>query len=90
MASGLAFPNGMLVMPDSRTLIVAESYARRLTAFGIDADGGLSNRRVWADLGDGVPDSICADTENTVWYADVPTSAACASARADRCSRRST
>ena len=72
VADGLAFPNGMLVMPDGSTLIVAESYAKRLTAFDIDADGGLSNRRVWADLGDGVPDGICADAENAVWYADVP------------------
>ena len=72
VAGGLAFPNGMLVMPGGSTLIVAESYARRLTAFDIDADGGLSNRRVWADLGDGVPDSICADDQNAVWYADVP------------------
>ena len=72
VADGLAFPNGMLVMPDGSTLIVAESYAKRLTAFDIDADGGLSNRRVWADLGDGVPDSLCADDQNAVWYADVP------------------
>jgi len=72
VADGLAVPSGMLVMPDSSTLIVAESYGKRLTAFDIDAGGGLSNRRVWADLGDGVPDSICADAENAVWYADVP------------------
>jgi len=72
VADGLAFPNGMLVLPGGSTLIVAESYAKRLTAFDIDADGGLSNRRVWADLGDGVPDSICADDQNAVWYADVP------------------
>ncbi len=72
VADGLAFPNGMLIMPDDRTLIVAESYAKRLTAFDIADDGGLSNRRVWAELGDGVPDGICADAENAVWYADVP------------------
>jgi sugar lactone lactonase YvrE len=72
VADGLSFPNGMLVMPDAQTLIVAESYAKRLTAFDITADGGLSNRRVWAELGDGVPDGICADAENAVWYADVP------------------
>jgi sugar lactone lactonase YvrE len=72
VADGLAFPNGMLIIPVDRTLIVAESYAKRLTAFDIDADGGVSNRRVWADLGEGVPDSICADAENAVWYADVP------------------
>ena len=72
MADGVAFPNGMTVTPDNSTLIVAESYGRRLTAFDIEADGGLSNRRVWADLGDGVPDGICLDAENAVWYADVP------------------
>ena len=72
VADGLSFPNGMLIMPDTQTLIVAESYANRLTAFQIAADGGLSDRRVWAELGDGVPDGICADAENAVWYADVP------------------
>jgi sugar lactone lactonase YvrE len=72
VADGLSFPNGMLVMPGGQTLIVAESYAKRLTAFEIAADGGLSNRRVWAELRDGVPDGICADAENAVWYADVP------------------
>jgi sugar lactone lactonase YvrE len=72
VADGLAFPNGMLIMPDDQTLIVAESYAKRLTAFDIGPDGSLSNRRVWAELGDGVPDGICADAENAVWYADVP------------------
>jgi sugar lactone lactonase YvrE len=73
-ADGLAFPNGMVVTPDDSTLIVAESYGNRLTAFDIGADGGLSNRRVWAGLGDGVPDGICLDAEGAVWYADVPNS----------------
>jgi len=72
VADDIAFPNGMLVTPDNSTLIVADSYARRLTAFDIEEDGGLSNRRVWADLGDGVPDGICLDAEGAVWYADVP------------------
>jgi sugar lactone lactonase YvrE len=72
VADGVAFPNGMAVTPDNSTLIVAESYANRLTAFDIAADGGLSNRRVWADLGQGVPDGICVDAEGAVWYADVP------------------
>jgi len=72
VADGIAFPNGMVVTPDDSTLIVAESYAKRLTAFEIAADGALTNRRVWADLGDGVPDGICIDAENAVWYADVP------------------
>ena len=72
VADGVAFPNGMAVTPDNSTLIVAESYANRLTAFDIAADGSLSNRRVWADLDDGVPDGICLDAESAVWYGDVP------------------
>jgi sugar lactone lactonase YvrE len=72
VADEIHFGNGMAVTPDGSTLIVAESYARRLSAFGIEADGGLSNRRVWADLGDGVPDGICVDAMGAVWYADVP------------------
>jgi sugar lactone lactonase YvrE len=72
VADGLAFPNGMAVTPDNSALIVAESYGKKLTAFDIDPDGGLANRRVWADLGDGVPDGICLDADGAVWYADVP------------------
>src|SRR2546426_2468135 len=72
VADGVAFPNGMVVTPDNATLIVAESYGKRLTAFDITADGGLSTRRVWADLDGGSPDGICLDAENAVWYADVP------------------
>ena len=72
VASGFAFPNGMAVTPDNSTLIIAESHGKKLTAFDIVKDGGLSRRRVWADLGDGVPDGICIDADNAVWYADVP------------------
>ena len=72
VADGLAFPNGMAVTPDNSTLIIAESYGKRLTAFDIEADGDLSNRRVWADLVDGIPDGICLDEEGAAWYADVP------------------
>src|SRR5438132_1452443 len=72
VADGVAFPNGMVVTPDNATLIVAESYGKRLTAFDITADGSLSNRRVWADLDGGSPDGICLDAENAVWYGDVP------------------
>jgi sugar lactone lactonase YvrE len=76
VADGLAFPNGMAVTPDNSTLILAESYGNRLTAFDIAADGDLYNRRVWADLGDGrYPDGICLDEEGAVWYADVPNKA---------------
>jgi sugar lactone lactonase YvrE len=73
VADGLAFPNGMAVTPDGSTLIVAESYGHQLTAYDIEANGGLANRRVWARLGDqAAPDGIAIDSENAVWYADVP------------------
>ena len=72
VADGIAFPNGMAITPDNSTLIVAESYGQKLTAFQIAADGSLSQPRLWADLGDGVPDGICIDAEGAVWYADVP------------------
>jgi sugar lactone lactonase YvrE len=72
VADGVAFPNGMAVTPDNSTLIVAESYANRLSAFDIAADGSMSNARAWADLDGGVPDGICIDAEDAVWYGDVP------------------
>jgi sugar lactone lactonase YvrE len=72
VADGVAFPNGMVVTPDNSTLIVAESYGNRLSAFDIAADGSLSNQRLWADLEGGFPDGICLDVEKAVWYGDVP------------------
>lgn len=72
VAGDIAFPNGMAVTADNSTLIVADSYRHCLVAFDIAADGGLSGRRVWADLGEGIPDGIAVDAENAVWYADVP------------------
>jgi sugar lactone lactonase YvrE len=72
VADDVAFPNGMVVTPDNSTLILAESYGKKLTAFDIAADGSLSNRRVWADLAGGAPDGICLDAEMAVWYGDVP------------------
>lgn len=72
VADGIRFPNGMAITPDDATLIVADSYAKALLAFTIDPDGGLSDRRIWADLGDGTPDGICLDAEGAIWYADVP------------------
>ncbi len=68
VAGGLAFPNGMVVTPDNRTLIVAESFARRLTAFDVGFDGSLSHRRVWAEI---TGDGICLDREGAVWTTDV-------------------
>jgi sugar lactone lactonase YvrE len=72
VADDIAFPNGMAVTADNSTLIVADSYRHSLVAFDIAPDGQLSHRRVWADLGDDVPDGICVDAEAAVWYADVP------------------
>jgi sugar lactone lactonase YvrE len=72
VADDIAFPNGMTVTADNSTLIVADSYRHNLVAFDIDADGGLSRRRIWAHLGDGVADGICVDEQDAVWYADVP------------------
>jgi len=72
VANDLQFPNGIAITPDNRTLIVAESYASRLTAYDIAADGTLSGRRVWAELDNAAPDGICLDAEGAIWYADVP------------------
>jgi sugar lactone lactonase YvrE len=67
VADDLAFPNGMVVTPDDRTLVVAESYRGRLTGFDVAPDGGLTNRRVWAELGPGGGDGICLDAEGAIW-----------------------
>ena len=84
-AEDMLFPNGMVITPDGRTLIAAESLGQRLTAFDIALDGSLSNRRVWAAFGDPptatdfggamaelkvAPDGICLDAEGCVWFAD--------------------
>ena len=69
-ADDLAFPNGTVITPDGRTLVVAETFAHRLTAFTIANDGRLSGRRVWAALDEQVyPDGICLDLEGAIWVA---------------------
>ncbi len=68
-ADELAFPNGAVITPDGRTLIVGESYGARLTAFDVAEDGALSKRRVFAKLEKAVPDGICLDAEGCVWVA---------------------
>ncbi len=67
-APALRFPNGAVITPDGGTLVVAETFGRRLTAFDIGDDGALSNRRVWAELGV-PPDGICLDAEGCIWVA---------------------
>lgn len=69
VADDMLFPNGTVITPDGRTMIVGESFGARLTAFDIAADGSLSNRRVWAQLERDTPDGICLDAEGAVWLA---------------------
>lgn len=73
VADGLMFPNGTVLMDDERTLVVAETFANRLTAFDRDANGDLNNRRVFADLGELTPDGICLDIEGGIWVASFMT-----------------
>jgi sugar lactone lactonase YvrE len=70
-ASDLKAPNGAVITPDGRTLIVAESLGLRLTAFDMAEDGTLSNRRVWAPTFPAIPDGICLDAEGAVWVANL-------------------
>ena len=71
VAGDVAFPNGMAITEDGGALLVAESYANRVTAFAIAADGTLGERRVWAETPGDHPDGICVDEEGAIWYADV-------------------
>jgi len=82
---GLRGPNGLAILPGGRTLVMAETFGARLTAFDVAADGSLSGQRVWADFGRPdiddfvayaqsgavIPDGICADAEGAVWFADI-------------------
>ena len=77
VGEGLLFPNGMVLIDDERTLVVAETYANRLSAFDVANDGSLSNQRVFAQFGpDVAPDGICADEDRAIWVA---------TARGNRC-----
>lgn len=69
VADQMAFPNGMVITPDDRTLIVGETFEACLTAFDIEPDGSLTNRRIWAKLDGAVPDGICLDAEGAIWVA---------------------
>jgi sugar lactone lactonase YvrE len=71
VADDLAFPNGMAITANGETLIVAESYGNRLTAYDIGPTGDLTRRRTWAQVGGDHPDGICIDADGAVWYADV-------------------
>jgi sugar lactone lactonase YvrE len=67
VAEGVDFPNGSVIIDDGRTLIVAETWEGRIAAFDLDKAGNLSNRRVFADLGERFPDGLCADAEGAIW-----------------------
>jgi sugar lactone lactonase YvrE len=69
VAEDLYFPNGTVITPDDQTLIVAETWGNRLTAFDIESDGTLKNRRIWAKLEGIYPDGICLDGEGAIWVA---------------------
>jgi sugar lactone lactonase YvrE len=69
-SADMHFPNGMVITPDGKTLIVAETLSMCLTAFDIEADGSLSNRRVWAEVGLRAPDGIALDADGHVWVAN--------------------
>ncbi|ONH59018.1 hypothetical protein CcI49_19660 [Frankia sp. CcI49] len=68
-ADGLRFPNGCAITADGRTLIVAETFGRQLTAFDRSETGALSARRPWVTL-DARPDGICLDAEGAIWVAN--------------------
>jgi len=69
VARGLTFPNGTVITPDRRTLIIAETFASRLTAFDVEPDGGLARRRAFAQMEGTTPDGICLDAEGAIWFA---------------------
>ncbi|HJP37365.1 MAG TPA: SMP-30/gluconolactonase/LRE family protein, partial [Gammaproteobacteria bacterium] len=73
VASELMFPNGMVLTDGGATLVVAETFGQRLTAYERDADGGLVNRRVFAELGEMTPDGICLDVEGGIWVSSYMT-----------------
>lgn len=71
VADGLKWPNGMVLLDDERTLVVADSHSCELVAFDVAEDGTLGGRRTWATL-EQAPDGICADAERAIWVASVP------------------
>ncbi len=72
-AEGLIFPNGMVITPDGATLVCGETFASRYTAFDIEEDGALVNRRVWAEVPGETPDGCCLDAEGAIWFASPAT-----------------
>ena len=69
-ADDLAFPNGTVITPDGGTLIIGESFAARLSAFTVQSDGSLTDRRTWATVEGAAPDGCCLDADGAIWMAD--------------------
>jgi sugar lactone lactonase YvrE len=69
VARDLEFPNGTVITPDGKTLVLGESFGAKLTAFDVESDGSLTRRRVWAAVENMVPDGICLDAEGAIWVA---------------------
>lgn len=67
VADDLVFPNGTVITPDGKTLVVAETFANKLTAFDISEDGSLSGRRTYGAIPDAGPDGICLDIDGGIW-----------------------
>ena len=93
-APDVVFPNGSVITPSGDTLLVAETFAHRISAFGLDARGRVASRRLWADLGEHTPDGICMDAEGALWVASPGTKTlfrvAKGGAILDRCATRGT
>jgi sugar lactone lactonase YvrE len=69
-ADDIAFPNGTVITSDGTTLILGETFAGRLTAFTVGADGSLTDRRIWAEVAGAAPDGCCLDADGAIWVAD--------------------
>jgi sugar lactone lactonase YvrE len=68
-ATDVVFPNGSVITPDGTQLLVAETFAHRISAFDLKSDGRPRSHRIWAELGDATPDGICLDQEGALWVA---------------------
>ncbi|MFF2088139.1 SMP-30/gluconolactonase/LRE family protein [Nocardia sp. NPDC058176] len=72
--TGMVFPNGSVILPGTATLVVAETWGARLTAFDIADNGDLTNKRIWAELPAGsTPDGVCVDAAGGVWVSSIAT-----------------
>jgi sugar lactone lactonase YvrE len=70
VAGEVAYPNGITTTPDGKTLLVAETFGGRITAFDVERDGTLTRRRTWAEVPAGAhPDGLCLDARGDVWFA---------------------